>query len=65
MMCQILDLLTLVATTFSTAQFDLFGSIANFFNPSSNNVNSNDNNNNSDGPRGRGCAGGGNPPNYK
>ena len=49
-----------VVATSATAQFDIFGSIANFFNPSSNNINN-------DRPRGsgRGCAAGGNPPNYK
>ncbi len=51
----------------ATAQFDFFESIANFFNPSANNINNNNINNNSDKPRGggRGCAAGGNPTNYK
>ena len=51
-----------VVVTSASAQFDIFESIANFFNPSSNNINSA-----SDGPRGggRGCAAGGNPTNYK
>ena len=49
-----------MVVTSATAQFDIFESIANFFNPSSNNINS-------DSPRGggRGCAAGGNPTNYK
>ena len=55
-----------MAATSATAQFDIFGTIANFFNPASNNINNSGNSNN-DGPRGggRGCAGGGNPSNYK
>ena len=62
----LLVLFFLVVATSATAQFDFFESIANFFNPSSNNINNNINNN-SDKPRGggRGCAAGGNPTNYK